>query len=138
MQVGDYARTKKRGFQPPQIARIRSMGKDSGYHNQYYIELDHNLIPDYEFRIYEEDIEKSSPNIIDLIEVGDYVNGWPVVKHAHTGDLYTTYVYVGGKGFTTFEDYCTELKTEDEDFIESIVTKEQFEAMEYKVGVDKE
>lgn len=123
MQIGDYVRTKKRGFQPPQIAKIRGMEKDSGYHNQYFIELDHNLIPDYEFCIYKEDIEKSSPNIIDLIKVGDYVNGEKVVdiikKHK--------YLAVSDEAVIICEKY-----------IKSIVTKEQFKIMEYKLGADKE
>ena len=67
-------------------------------------------------------IIKSSPNIIDLIEVGDYVNGHKVVL---VDDC---------KGYMR-EIYCED----DEDFgiweemITSVVTKEQFEAMEYKI-----
>jgi hypothetical protein len=122
MQVGDYVRTKKRGFQPPQIAKIRGMEKDSGYHNQYFVELDHNLIPDYEFCIYKEDIEKSSPNIIDLIEVGDYVNGERVVG------VIKKYKYL---------EISDEAVIISEKYIKSIVTKEQFKIMEYKLGDDK-
>lgn len=64
---------------------------------------------------------KSSPNIIDLIEVGDYVNG----KEISGIDEYTkqlTYEY----GETTM--YI------DNENIKSIVTREMFESMEYKVG----
>jgi hypothetical protein len=130
MQIGEYVRTKKRGFQPPQIAKIRGMEKDSGYHNQYFIELDHNLIPDYEFCIYKEDIEKSSPNIIDLIEVGDYVNGKKVIKvwEEPFGEF-------AGQIFTILDGEETAPTIRE---IKSIVTKEQFKIMEYKVGVDKE
>lgn len=56
---------------------------------------------------------KSSPNIIDLIEVGDYVNGNKVT------DI-NGIIYVKDVGFL------------EEIEIKSIVTKEQFEAMEYK------
>lgn len=129
MKIGDYVRTKKRGFQYPQIARIKSMSitKDICYHNKYYIELDHNLIPDYEFHIYENDIDKSSPNIIDLIEVGDYVNGGKVYEKEKE------YIVVNadfGKIFEFVNIY--------ENNIKSIVTKEQFKSMEYKVGEDNE
>ncbi len=133
MKVGDYVRTKQRTFQPPQIARIRKMEKDSGYKNQYYIELDHNLIQNYEYQIYEEDVDKSSPNIIDLIEVGDYVNGHKVL------DIYKDIneqvrMKFGENGLvlaykSNYDNYY--LFEED---IKSIVTKEQFESMEYKIG----
>ena len=66
------------------------------------------------------DIVKHSFNIIDLIEVGDYVNG----KLIHHTDIRknSAYIYYGnGK---TFVDYQ----------IENIVTKEQFESIKYKVG----
>lgn len=62
---------------------------------------------------------KSSPNIIDLIEVGDYVNGNKVI-----GKLDYLLEFDGsGDG-----DYY--LKEEE---IKSIVTREMFESMEYKV-----
>ena len=67
-------------------------------------------------------IIKSSPNIIDLIEVGDYVNGQRVDA---VGSKYVIF-YDGNGDIETFEYE-----------IKSIVTKEQFESMEYKVG-DKE
>ena len=119
MKIGDYVRTKRRGFQPPQIAKIKSMKKDSGYKNQYYIELDHNLLPDYNFYIYEEDIIKLSPNIIDLIEVGDYVNGNKIQEKINED------IIIGN------EEGIWSIYPEE---IEIIVTKEQFESMEYKVG----
>lgn len=122
MEIGDYVRTKKRGFQPPQIARITNMSKDSGYKNEYYIALDRNLIPYYEYHIYEEDVYKSSPNLIDLIEVGDYVNGFKVLDIVEN-DIYVSDYYA--------ESYIGVVKAKD---IKSIVTREMFESMEYKVG----
>lgn len=126
MNVGDYVRTKKRGFQPPQIARIKSisMKRDRCYHNQYYIELDHNLIPDYEFHIYEKDIEKSSPSIIDLIEIGDYVNGYKVISIGIDDNHKNVELYVANQGYD-------ELVLEQD--IKSIVTKEMFANAEYRV-----
>ena len=58
-----------------------------------------------------------SPNIIDLIEVGDYVNGYKV------SNIFDEYI-------TTEDDQITI----DKEDIKSIVTKEQFESMKYKVG----
>ena len=68
---------------------------------------------------WESEINKYSYNIIDLIEVGDYVNGDKVI---YTND---GYFEVGEEndniGFTS------------DKFIKSIVTKQQFSAMEYKI-----
>ena len=72
---------------------------------------------------------KSSPDIIDLIEVGDYVNGKKVLNVA------IDYIF----------DYSEEIKIvyfdkDKKDYIyskvdiKSIVTKEQFSQMEYKIG----
>src|SRR5574344_994950 len=128
LEVGMYVRTKNRTLQRPQIARIIKMSKDSGYKNQYYIELDKNLIPSYEYHIYEEDISKASFSLIDLIEVGDYVNGYKV---SYKGNDYKPFVqcdYSVQEGTTNHYRFY-------EEAIYSIVTKEQFESMSYKVEV---
>ena len=83
-------------------------------------------------------IIKSSPNIIDLIEVGDYVNGY-LIDYIDTERRFlrserpyreksSWYKDLEEKG----KDYnmCLHFKNED---IKSIVTKEQFSQMEYKV-----
>lgn len=69
------------------------------------------------------DIIKASHNIIDLIEVDDYVNGSKVQEI--------------GEGYVEIEEYSGlnndmpfVVKTED---IKSIVTKEQFESMKYSL-----
>ena len=62
-----------------------------------------------------EDILKASYNIINLIEVGDYVNGSKV------NIIENEFIY-----FDTGHSIHYE-------YIETIVTKEQFEAMQYKV-----
>lgn len=79
------------------------------------------------------DFIKASHNIIELIEFGDYVNDLRVEKNKY-GELYTSYVYYGGDIGKMCEVYTTWLKEYKEDEIYSIVTKEQFEQMEYKVG----
>ena len=63
---------------------------------------------------------KSSHNIIDLIEVGDYVNGGQVREKKED------YIRISGGNFMF--QYLKENE------IKSIVTKEQFESMSYKVG----
>lgn len=131
LNIGDYVRTKNKTFQPSQIAKIKNIEKDMVYKGQKCLNLDHNLLTNYEFLIYKEDILKSSPNIIDLIEVGDYVNGSKVinvVKDKHYGN----YVSVEYSIIKNFEVQIAEIY--DEEDIKSIVTKEQFESMEYKIG----
>ena len=78
-------------------------------------------------------IKKASHNIIDLIEAGDYVNGLRVEKSKY-GELYTSYTYMGGDIGLQQETYTTFLKDYKEDDIYSIITREQFESMSYKVG----
>ena len=70
---------------------------------------------------------KSSPNIIDLIEVGDYVNGCRV------NDVYSP----DGKNVFRIELEVDGLKghiISKSKNIKSIVTKESFENISYKVG----
>lgn len=91
---------KERGFYEPIIDYVNHTEYVSSYNNM---------------QLYE---GKASHNIIDLIEVGDYVNGWKV--------LYWT------DGTKIVDDgYATNL---DKIGIKSIVTREQFSAMEYRLG----
>lgn len=74
-------------------------------------------IQSYDFVFIPEDmITKASHNIIDLIELGDYVNGCEVTSKGQF------------LGFGNHDWYMLDNE------IKSIVTKEQFSQMEYKVG----
>lgn len=77
-------------------------------------------IEDWEDCLLDNEITKASHNIIDLIQKGDYVNGEKVLLKNEG------YIKVG-----TGRDYIV---VNNEKFIKSIVTKEQFENMSYKVG----
>ncbi|HJJ05192.1 MAG TPA: hypothetical protein OIM45_04945 [Clostridiaceae bacterium] len=68
-------------------------------------------------------IVNHSKQLIDLIEVGDYVNG----KLIHKIDKGTNYCYLYYGNCKTFVNYQ----------IKSIVTHEQFSSIEYKVEEDK-
>jgi hypothetical protein len=117
MKVGDYVRTKS-GI----IGKIESKNYigysdwiiDTLYYN------DDEIIDNWTCGVKEYDIIKSSPNIIDLIEVGDYVNGKRVIRNC----------LQDGGNIILFEDGTFAHNDE----IKSIVTKEQFENIEYKVG----
>lgn len=76
----------------------------------------------------DKDIIKASHNIIELIKIGDYVNGYKVVDIKIFSDG-NKYVVIATEEHQSFwKD-----KVFEED-IKSIVTKEQFESMSYKVG----
>lgn len=74
-------------------------------------------------------IKSHSPNIIDLIECGDYVNGYRVMKEKYNYhninfiDLDTDDAGGFGWGFALPEEH-----------IKSIVTHEQFDSIKYVVG----
>ena len=71
------------------------------------------------------DFIKASHNIIDLIEPGDYVNGELVTS---AEDVYTTdNIYIGREVIIKHSDVIIEEE------IETIVTREQISAMEYKI-----
>ena len=87
---------------------------------------DNHLIPRYvhiPYIITEEDVFKTSHNIIDLIEVGDYVNGCKVHRIANCITI-----------ILDNEEHISWVRPCD---IKSIVTKEQFSQMEQKIGDDK-
>ncbi|MCK4258734.1 MAG: hypothetical protein KAX49_07135 [Halanaerobiales bacterium] len=78
-------------------------------------------LPDYSF-------DKFSHNLIDLIEVGDYVNGCEVMK-SKDGDLIIGYVFPANRGiYSTVEIYRKNINNID---IEEILTKEQYDANKY-------
>ena len=67
----------------------------------------------------EENIIKASYNLIDLIEVGDYVNGLPVAHNAkkNGGNIV---ILINGDAY-------------NEEGIKDIVTKERFNSVKYEV-----
>lgn len=125
LEVGMYVRFDyHRVTVPIQISKIKEKHYED-IEKYYYYLTDNGLV------ISEEQIIKASHNIIDLIEVGDYVNGTKVTSISGTRyDKSDLHCYC---------DYCQNEKTgkwlmipaKD---IKSIVTKEQMEAMEYKVA----
>ena len=87
---------------------------------QRFVDGSSIYLTDDELKNVKESIVKSSPNIIDLIEVGDYVNGLKVMEVNNE---------IKGFGTIVFDKYTSIM----EDYIYSIVTKEQFEQIEYKI-----
>ena len=115
IKVGDFVRTKY-GY----IAKITEIDN--------YIWFNQKINKESGMAVYELSkvefenlVVKHSLNIIDLIEEGDYVNGYRVE------DVLESFVNIA-----TGSNYFQAPSINEED-IKSIVTKEQFNAIEYKV-----
>ena len=101
------------------ILKLNEPFEDDGY-------LDHNDIGSSS--IQEKNLIKASYNIIDLIETGDYVKYNNQTSFYKVCDFLNEKVIVYGKSFGDW----VYINSDDVD-IKSIVTKEQFESMIYKV-----
>ena len=88
--------------------------------NQFNVLIDGRDLFGEELNIPNNEITKASHNIIDLIEVGDYVNGVEVIS-------------VDDEWITMGDTQVPILKSIANGLIKSIVTKEQFEQVEYIV-----
>ena len=107
-----YTRGAINGYVPPRIAKIINKNND-------LLKLDNNN------EILESDIiGKPSFDLIDLIEVGDYVNGERVY-----------YAYCSSEGSTGLfiEEAGIRVWLEKDSQIKDIVTNEQFNSMKYVV-----
>ena len=123
IKEGDYIRTIKGNI--CKVLRVRekhrfmtSSGHPSVTPERYFV--DNNK----QYSISKPYVKKHSKNIIDLIEVGDYVNGKEVIMDLQKSKEW----YKSKDDFITCKDY-----TFEEDEIKKVVTKEQFENIEYKV-----
>ncbi len=102
IKVGEYIRTKD-----------GEIGKYIGNDLKYEM-FDYDVNGNKSSCLYN-DLVKHSKNIIDLIEVGDYINGKKVIN------------ILDGKSIIALIGII------DEQDIKSIVTKEQFAQIEYKL-----
>ena len=77
----------------------------------------------------DDDIVKASYNIIDILEVGDYVNGQKVYYDEELNFLYV-------QSFDADGEFYQESITKQSfiDNIKSVITHEQIEQMAYRVG----
>lgn len=71
------------------------------------------------------DIKSHSKNIIDLIEIGDYVNGYKVIDICESQYGGEKIIYISGFGIPK-KIYDNQIK--------SILTKELFNQNSYKIG----
>ena len=121
LEVGMYVKTKN-GY----ICKIININDFREPNMKYGVEA--SYLKDIMF-IGDDDILKASYNIIDILEVGDYVNGKEIVNIG--------YLTNGTRKGTKIIDYyitpdaISYLENED---IKSVITHEQMEQMAYKVG----
>lgn len=124
IEVGEYVRTKK-----GDISKVRYVDEENIFledsvwsKNDLYEKTDVLYFDD-------EEIAKHSKNIIDLIDVGDYVNGCLIVK------IYKDPFIEGQINLWTnmlFPNKYYKEKITDKN-IKAIVTKEQFYNKEYRL-----
>ena len=117
MKVGDYVRTEY-GI----IGKITKI--IDGELDEAYLNFKNMCVYSKNCLGNKGKIIKSSSNIIDLIEVGDYVNG-VLVESIYQREKDKLYIH----SFDTEIMMCFTNNN-----IETIITKEQFERMEYNVG----
>ena len=143
MKVGEYARLNNTLYDTVVILKIMKV-----YDNTILTENDGSI---FQGEYGKDEIVNHSYNIIDLIEVGDYVNGLPVERIEGTLDDENdikVWFGVATYGRTTLnqinhrytvkdeleDDYSLRFRCIKPEDIKSIVTKEQFSSMEYKVN----
>lgn len=117
IEVGDYVRTKD-----GKIDKV----KNSNFYMSIYVECEKGLH-------LIENIVKYSKQLIDLIEVGDYVNGREV-KHIAMFEGFPDYP----KLIFVDETHLIPDDTCENDEIQTILTKEIYMANCYKVGGEDE
>lgn len=108
-----YTRGAINGYVPLRIAKIIDKNND-------LLKLDNNN------EIFESDVVKASDNLIDLIELGDYVNGDLVTFISSNPQKNQR-----GKHRIILNDSYSLFNKHDD--IKSIVTKEQFNSVKYEV-----
>lgn len=113
LEVGQFARLKS-GY----ICKIININDFREPNMKYGVEA--NYLKDVMF-IGDDDIVKVSYNIIDILEKGDYVNGHRVEEI----DFENEEIFTDSEYYCGIVEFCN---------IKSVITHEQIEQMEYKVG----
>lgn len=116
LKIGEYVRTDIEGI--GKVIEIR----------------DHRVYLDNEKDVHITNVIKHSFNIKKLIEARDYVNGNKVYDSVEGLYIYDTEVaYKHFNGNTAIHHIAVELEIQDDDFIKTILTKEQYERNIYEV-----
>ena len=128
-----YVRTKKSIGKVYQVCK-NEKNEDGTIYNKFILNTNDRLeICDTDL------VVKASHNIIDLIEVGDYVNGFKIIRrfvNIHNGKklLIALEKEEGYEYSNNLNDYMGDDSIHIyNEYIKTIVTKEQFESMQYEV-----
>lgn len=121
IEIGNFIRTKT-----GKIYKIDKIDKCPICKEKEYINTEIKGDLHFENTYHKKDIVKHSPNIIDLIEVGDIVT----IEHKPTCGR-STHIIETKFGLQMFKENLERFK---DDKIKSIVTKQQFNQMKYIVG----
>ena len=126
IEVGEYGRTNK-----GKIFIFAWLENSDGKRYTNKVLLGNGKIFENKFYYFDdgEEIVKHSKNIIDLVEVGDYVNGHRVTESKYK--QYDKYYFIDIDCNDISFGWGIGVIPVDE--IKSIVTHEQFESIEYKV-----
>lgn len=114
IEVGEYVRTE--------TGHVGRLNKVSAYKinnkdkTMYLCKFKYRVYP-----ILKSDITKHSKNIIDLIEVGDFVNGFPVLEPIYNGNVWNGI----DEGYEHFKRAYGDIK--------EILTHEQYENNCYRL-----
>ena len=119
IEVGEFVRTKSQG-----IKRIDGINENASINRYKYKTGESDWDGEWYGTIKTTDVVKHSKNIIDLIEVGDYVNGWKVLAKTKIKNNEMQVCIL-----TCFED--EHWITINNETLKSIVTKESFKEREY-------
>lgn len=125
IKVGEYIRTKNGRI--GKVTKIVEANSGVRYAGEFLtdeiIEMNDNTI--YNRRIKRLDIVKHSKNIIDLIEVEDFANGYTVIT-VNYKEQYITTLFVNNFGEKA-------IKVLQDNEIKAILTKEQYELNCYRL-----
>ena len=128
IKVGEYCRVNEDvRFLAIGIGKIVRIDINEKY---VYIEMKNKVLNALPMQIEIKNIVKHSKNIIDLIEEGDYVNGYKVVKSNLESKKHGKYVDVYCPSQNLKLEFLEHVFAEQ---IRTIVTKEQFAQMQYLV-----
>lgn len=137
IEIGEYVRTNNKG-----IRKIDRIDNNKTVNKYLYF----TGIEDFEGKEYgiikTTEIVKHSKQLIDLVEVGDFVNGYRILTiedsiyenskriliYKNQKEKYERWIYI--------QEYDGKIHTQDD--IVEILTKEQYTANCYKVGGENE
>lgn len=127
LEVGMYIWTKYCGI-CDEIAIRKIIKIDKINNNWFYIDKNVcDIYKDYTNKINTVNVEKASFNIIDILEIGDIISFYEDI------DNYKKQYVIGISDLITLDEIKDKI-TNDNIRLVSILTKEQFEQREYKIG----